>query len=300
MKISRYAFLSAVLCAIFPFTAIAAQSAKPAKPAKTETPPAHDVRIYRLDCGNITVTDLNVFSDTDAYPGKSKDLVASCYLIKHDEEWVLWDTGLPASTPKTPDPSAAPFRLSLKETIPQQLSKLGLTPEDISYVAISHGHFDHTGQANAFPKARLIIQKAEYEFMTASPEKAMGYHMDPALIANYTGPDSAEKLMLLSGDSDLFGDGTLKALTLPGHTPGHMALLVNLHKTGQVVLSGDQWHFTENHRANGVPTFNYNRADTLASSDRLNKIIKNHKARLIIQHEPKDNIKLPAIPKYLD
>lgn len=293
MKISHHAFLSAALCAMFPFHALAA------KPAKTETPPAHDVRLYRLDCGDMTVTDLNVFSDTDAYMGKTKDLVVSCYLIKHDDDWVLWDTGLPANTPKTPDLAAAPFRLSLKETIPQQLAKLGLEPEDITYVAISHGHFDHTGQANAFPKAKLIIQKAEYEFMSASPEKAMAYHMDSALISNYIGPDSAEKLMLLSGDTDLFGDGTLKALTLPGHTPGHMALLVNLHTAGPVVLSGDQWHFTENHRANGVPTFNYNRADTLASSDRLNKLLKNRRAKLVIQHDPRDNAKLPPLPEYL-
>ncbi len=294
MKVLLTAVLTVAAISVFPFSALAA------KPAKPEAPPAHDVRLYRLDCGDITVTDLNVFSDTDAYIGKTKDLVVSCYLIKHNEDWVLWDAGLPANTPKTPDPVAAPFRPSLKETIPQQLVKLGLKPEDITYVAISHGHFDHTGQVNAFPNAKLIIQKTEYEFMTSTPEKAMAAHMDPASIANYIGPSNESKVMLLSGDADLFGDGTLKAITLPGHTPGHMALFVNLHKSGPMILSGDQWHFTENHRGNGVPTFNYNRADTLASSDKLNKLLKNRRTKLIIQHEPKDSAKLPAFPEYAE
>ncbi len=298
MKKILSALLTTAACAALASPALAAAATPKAK-AKADTPPAHDVRIYRLDCGNVTVTDLNVFSDTDAYIGKTKDLVVSCYLIKHDEEWLLWDTGLPANTPQTPDPAAAPFQLSLKQTITQQLAEIGLAPEEINYIGISHGHFDHTGQANAFPSAKLIMQKKEYDFMTATPEKAMAYHMDPTLISNFTGPGKEAKLMLLAGDTDIFGDGTLKTISLPGHTPGHMALLVNLPKAGPYILSGDQWHFLENLRTNGVPSFNYDRADTLASSDKLAKLMKNRKAKLIIQHEPKDAPKTPALPGYL-
>ncbi len=78
-----------------------------------------------------------------------------------------------------------------------------------------------------------------------------------------------------------------------------MTQLVSLHRSGPMILSGDQWHFTENHRGNGVPTFNYNRAETLTSSDKLNKLLKNRRAKLIIQHEPKDRAKLPALPEYV-
>ena len=283
-------------------TALALAAVAPSAHAQEEkdAKPAPEIRLYHLDCGNITVTDLNVFSDTDAYIGKSKDLVASCYLIKHGEDWLLWDTGLPASTPRLADVTTRPFILSLQETIPEQLKKLDLKPEDIDYIGISHGHFDHTGQANAFPNAKLIIQKTEYDFMTSQTETAMNYHMPAEAIANYVGETAKEKRMLLSGDTDIFGDGTLKAISLPGHTPGHMALLVVLPKTGPVVLSGDQWHFEENRKWNGVPSFNYNRADTLASSDKLNKLIKNRRARIIIQHDPLDNAKLPALPEYLN
>lgn len=264
------------------------------------SPAAPEMRLYRLACGEIGVTDLNVFSDTDAYVGQAKDIVASCYLIKHGDKWLLWDTGLPDATPKVADDSAgSPFKLSLKETLTEQLGKIGLKPEDIDYVGISHGHFDHVGGANAFSNAKLIMQKTEYDFMTMQPDKARAAHMESELISSFAGPEKEAQRMLLSGDTDIFGDGKLKAIVLPGHTPGHMALLVNLPETGPIILSGDQWHFHENHESNGVPSFNFDRADTLASSDKLNALIKNHKAKLIIQHEPKDNEALPKLPEYL-
>ena len=105
--------------------------------------------------------------------------------------------------------------------------------------------------------------------------------------------------LTLKGDADIFGDGSVKAISLPGHTPGHMALQIELPEAGTVFLSGDQWHFTENHMNNGVPVFNFNRADTLAASHRLNGLIRNTHGKLIIQHEVKDNATLPLIPEYL-
>lgn len=82
----------------------------------------------------------------------------------------------------------------------------------------------------------------------------------------------------------------------PSHTPGHHALLVHL-ASGTVLLSGDQYHFTENRRVGGVPGFNRDRADTLASHDRFEKLATNAKAKVVIQHEPADVAKLPTFPK---
>ncbi len=84
-------------------------------------------------------------------------------------------------------------------------------------------------------------------------------------------------------------------LAMPGHTPGHYALLVRLG-SGPVLLSGDQYHFTEQVANRGVPGFNTSRADTLASHDRFDRIAANLKAKVIIQHEPSDVSKLPAFP----
>ena len=97
-------------------------------------------------------------------------------------------------------------------------------------------------------------------------------------------------------DKDVFGDGSVVILRTPGHTPGHQALLVKLPKSGNYILSGDAVHFEENWATNGVPMFNFDRAQSLASLDRMKQIAKIHKAKMIIQHDERDIAKLPAFP----
>ena len=97
-------------------------------------------------------------------------------------------------------------------------------------------------------------------------------------------------------DKDVFGDGSVRILDTPGHTPGHHSLLVRLKEKGNVLLTGDLAHFRENYDSNGVPVFNTNRADTLASLDRFKQTAKNLNATVIIQHDPRDIEKLPAFP----
>jgi glyoxylase-like metal-dependent hydrolase (beta-lactamase superfamily II) len=97
-------------------------------------------------------------------------------------------------------------------------------------------------------------------------------------------------------DKDVFGDGTVIMLYTPGHTPGHHALLVKLKETGNVLLSGDLMHFRENYETNGVPSFNTDRAETIASIDRVKKLATNLKANVIIQHDARDVGKLPVMP----
>ena len=100
---------------------------------------------------------------------------------------------------------------------------------------------------------------------------------------------------LLSADQDVFGDGSVMALHLPGHTPDHLALLVKL-ASGPVLLTGDLYHATEARQKRGVPPFNTSRIETLASIDRFEKLAKETGAKVIIQHEPADIAKLPAFP----
>jgi glyoxylase-like metal-dependent hydrolase (beta-lactamase superfamily II) len=85
-------------------------------------------------------------------------------------------------------------------------------------------------------------------------------------------------------------------LYTPGHTPGHHSLLVKLPQMGAVLISGDLMHFRENYEANGVPTFNTDRSQTLASLERAKKIAASMKATVIIQHDSRDIDKLPAFP----
>jgi N-acyl homoserine lactone hydrolase len=108
-----------------------------------------------------------------------------------------------------------------------------------------------------------------------------------------SGGGNVEPVLL---DKDVFGDGTVLMLNAPGHTPGHHVLLVKLQRSGNLLLSGDLAYFRENYDNNVVPGFNSNRAETLASIDRVKQIVANLKATVIIQHDPRDIEKLPMFP----
>jgi glyoxylase-like metal-dependent hydrolase (beta-lactamase superfamily II) len=248
---------------------------------------APEVTLTRLDCGGAVMpVDVARFSDTNALEGKKVALVASCYLIKHGEEYLLWDAGYPAAAAGA---QAAPP--SPKASLVEQLAQLKLTPEQIKYVGISHYHGDHTGQAGSFPSATLLIGKGDWDALTAE-KPAQG--VNPAPVAHWI--SGGGKSEAVPRDKDIFNDGTVVMLDMPGHTPGHHSLLVKLKSKGNVLLSGDLVHLKENFDTNGVPSFNTNRADTLASLDRFKKMATNLKATVIIQHDPRDIGKLPSFP----
>ncbi|NYE64017.1 glyoxylase-like metal-dependent hydrolase (beta-lactamase superfamily II) [Duganella sp. 1224] len=259
---------------------------------------APDVRMYRLDCGHMTLGDKSVLSDAGLYRGQSYDIVMTCYLIKHGKDWLLWDAGLPKKYLPGPVVEGT-FTTALDRTIADQLRDIGLRPEDITYVAVSHAHFDHAGQINDFPNATLIIQRAELDAM-ADTEKAASHYIDAALFSSHVAGKDLKRVRVIDGDVDLFGDGTLKTIHTPGHTPGSMALLLKLNTAGYYALSGDQWHITESHERQQVPVWNYDHQQTISSGKKLDNVIAQTRATLVIEHEPVDNRKLPAFPRFLD
>lgn len=244
-------------------------------------------KLWRLDCGTNHVNKLNVFSDTQSYGGQTRDLAASCYLIQVGQAYMLWDTGLPVAAKDKPNDPARPISPTLRKTIVEQLAELGIKPEQIGLIGISHYHGDHTGQAADFPKAKLMIGAGDLEAIRKN--EALGKPL-----AHWLEPGA--KVEGVEGDKDLFQDGSVTMVSLPGHTPGHHGLLVKLPKTGYVLLSGDVAHFHENLDGDGVPTFNVQRADSLASMDRYRKLGKSLKAVMILQHDMRDISKLPAFP----
>ena len=241
---------------------------------------APEVTLTRLDCGN-GFNDSRRFSDTFAYTDPKMPFTFSCYVIRHGGDVMVWDTGYkPGSAPNAP-----------KVTLGEQLAQLNIKPEQVKYVGISHFHADHTGQLDTVPNATLLIGQKEWEAITAP--KPMG----GANVAGFTHWISGGgKVEPQPVDKDVFGDGTVMILRTPGHTPGHQSLLVRLKEKGAVILTGDAAHFHENYDSDGVPGFNYDRAETVASLERIKKIAANLKATVIIQHDPRDVGKLPAFP----
>jgi glyoxylase-like metal-dependent hydrolase (beta-lactamase superfamily II) len=244
---------------------------------------APEVSLTRLDCGtNAAPTDVGIrFTDTYAYNGVKIQLVFSCYLIKHGDDYMVWDSGQPMTAgpvaPKTP--------------LVALLGQLELKPEQIKFVGISHYHGDHIGQVDSLPKSTLLIGKGDWDVLTA-PKPTAG--ANPAPFANWiSGGGKVEPVPL---DKDVFGDRSVVMLATPGHTPGHHSVLIQLRQTGTVLVTGDLAHFHENYEADGVPPFNTSRAETLASLARFKKIAANAKAMVIMQHEARDVSKLPAFP----
>jgi glyoxylase-like metal-dependent hydrolase (beta-lactamase superfamily II) len=250
------------------------------QPVLAQTP---EMSLTRLDCGTPGApTPVNQrFSDTYSQGDLKVQLVYSCYLIKHGSDYLLWDTGHAMTTP-----NVAP-----KVSLVDQLAKLDLKPEQIKYVGISHYHGDHVGQAGSFLKSTLLIGKGDWDVLTSPkpPENAA-----TAPLAGFIKGDGKVEPVPL--DKDVFGDGSVIMLYTPGHTPGHHSLQVKLPQIGTVLITGDLAHFHENYDSNGVPTFNTDRAQTLASLDRFKKIAAATKATVIIQHDARDIDKLPAFP----
>src|SRR5258707_12178963 len=180
---------------------------------------------------------------------------------------MLWDTGHALTAP-----NVAP-----KVGLVDFLAKIDVKPDQIKYVGISHYHADHTGQIASFPKATLLIGSKEGDAIS-SPKPAEGGNFKP-FDSWIKGNSKVEPLPL---DKDVFGDGTVIMLRTPGHTAGHSSLLVKLKEKGNVILMGDLAHFHENYDSNGVPSFNYDRAATVASPERVKKAARNLKATLRI------------------
>lgn len=246
------------------------------------------MEMWRLDCGNFTFTDFNAFfSDTSEYRPGPKALVGSCYLIRHGTDYMLWDTGIPAGVVGHPIETAQ-LRATLDASLVDQLARIGVRPDQVGIVGISHYHFDHTGQAASFPHARLIMGAGDIAALRGTDP---GVEREPLAPWLAGGGQVTEA----RGDHDVFGDGKVIMLNLPGHTPGHRGLLVRL-ASGPVLLSGDTYHFAEQVARRGVPPFNTDRAQSLASMDRFDRLGRNLHANVIIQHEPADVAKLPAFP----
>jgi glyoxylase-like metal-dependent hydrolase (beta-lactamase superfamily II) len=200
---------------------------------------------------------------------------------------MLWDTGVDGALAGKPAASEWVFTIGLKQRLVAQLARVGIKPADVNFVGISHYHDDHTGQAADFPGATLLMGSSDWEVVKTRPDTAKRF--TPWI-------SGGAKVDAVARDKDVFGDQSVVILDMPGHSPGHKALLVRL-KSGPVLLTGDLYHATEQVVNRGVPSFNTNRADTLASFDRFQAIARNLKAKVIIQHEPADIAKLPAFPR---
>ena len=249
------------------------------------------LRLYILDCGTLR--------DRDGVPyGLSleqvppRDLSNLCALVVHPRGTLLWETGLHESVNGLP-PSAEsrPGRPRAGDhvgrTLASQLQEIGYGPARITFLALSHAHWDHTGNVRDFLGATWLVQKAERDSMFGSTP--LPNQQD------FAGLDRSNTVVL-EGDHDVFGDGSVRLLLTPGHTPGHQALFVRLPMSGSVILSGDLYHFAEELAL--PPAEGRNAAQSSASKARIQALAAETGAQLWIQHDARHFAKLRKAPEY--
>src|SRR2546422_1922649 len=245
-------------------------------------------KLYILNCGEGVSGDISRWSP-GVNVGKSMDFVDNCYLIHHAQGWLLWDTGVADAIAAMPDGQAPAdprmTRWRRPKTLASQLEALGVKPAEIKYVAVSHTHPDHVGNVEMFPQAMLLVQKAEYEWP------------NPLGVGRFKPEHPATKL---SGDHDVFGDGSVMIIATPGHTPGHQSLLVKLPKTGALLLSGDAVHFKENWDNRRIPDNNTDKQQSAASMARMADVMAKEKAQLWINHDKAQRDSLKLAPAFYE
>lgn len=260
----------------------------------TQAAAAPDVALYTMDCGRLTMADADMFADDGAYKGVAKSLVVPCYLIRHPKGDLIWDTGVPQSLADKPASAAGGETITVARKLTDQLKELGLTPADIEFVSVSHSHFDHIGNAGLFAASTWIVDPKERAHAFRPAARA------DAGFAAYSALEGA-KTIEIKGDGpyDVFGDGSVTVVPAHGHTPGHTVLMVRLAKAGPVILTGDLWHIAESRPNRRVPRFNFDRAETLKTMDKVEALARETKARVVLEHVPEDFAAMPKFPQAL-
>jgi len=233
--------------------------------------------------------------------GRDIEFSSTCWLIKHRADWLLWDTGVPETALRNPNgwstlPSLIVYHLD--RSVTDQLAAIGLKPGDIGQVAISHTHGDHIGNVWLFPNATIVMQRAEYNWIYSPNGPNDNVNQLMALARKLLG--TPKKLQLIDGDTDVFGDGSVTLVSTPGHTPGHQSLLVHLKKSGFIILSGDVAHLEENFEKDIVPSLNTDRAESIASMERVRQLIATYKATFFINHDKSQTDALKLLPAFYD
>jgi N-acyl homoserine lactone hydrolase len=268
----------------------------PSADAQQKAQPPQSPRLYVLDCGIITPPNVDNYGLKVNEVADTR-MVTPCFLIAHPRGTLMWDTGeIPDGAFKE---GVSPQKLNnytVDRPLLPQLAAIGYTPADITYLALSHYHGDHVANATQFAKSTWIVQKGDRDAILA-PRPQGSRVPDPKFFEGLAG---AKTIVLNAEDHDVFGDGTVVIKSSPGHTPGHQSLFLKLPNTGNVLLSGDLYHYPEEITYKKVPNFDTDREQTAKSREKIEDFVKANHAQLWIQHDYVSGIKRKIAPAFYD
>ncbi len=233
------------------------------------------------------------------------------FVVKHPKGNVLFDTG--NNDKLITDLSywgklATIFEPKMKpeDAIDVQLAKIGLKPDDIKYVVVSHMHLDHGGNVGKFLNSTLVIQDDELGFAMFPDEPfAAGYIPGDAQVlragVGSSKPGSMDMLRI-TGDYDLFGDGSLVVHRSRGHTKGSQMLLVRMPKAGSIILTGDAAYFRDNVEKNLIPNIvlAYDPVGIVQGYDWIRRMMATENANFFTAHDPDAFKTLKHAPEFYE
>jgi glyoxylase-like metal-dependent hydrolase (beta-lactamase superfamily II) len=278
--------IAAVACAV---------CASPLTHAQTRhAQPPKSIRLYVFDCGKLDIPDITPYQLTRAEIATNV-MSVPCFLIAHPKGTLMWDVGV---VPDRLIPIGGTGTLrgygSSTRKLETQLTDVGYAPADITYLSLSHFHWDHVGNANLFASATWLVRQVERDVMFADPPSP---RTEPE---NFSALNRSRTTLIMTPDYDVFGDGNVVIKSAPGHSPGHQVLFVNLTKTGPVVLSGDLYHYPEERRLKKIPTTEFDRDQSAASRAAIEAFLSRTHAQLWIQHDFNAMAKLHKAPAFYE
>jgi N-acyl homoserine lactone hydrolase len=190
-----------------------------------------------------------------------------CFLIEHPTVGpFLVDTGLHRAAGESVrraygTRAAALFRIRMDEgaAVTDRLLARGLDPLGIDLVVMTHMHYDHTGSVEAFPRSTFVVDEREWEaaidggFLQGYRRKLFDQGYEWRTID--FGATQVDSFASFGRAVDLFGDGSVRLLSTPGHTKGHMSVLLRLRSGRELLLAADAAYSRRTIDEELLPTF---------------------------------------------
>jgi glyoxylase-like metal-dependent hydrolase (beta-lactamase superfamily II) len=286
---------SAFVCFMLALGAVLAAQAPKAAPPKA-------MRLYVLDCGilNISREGVERYHVTTAEVGETR-MPVPCFLVAHPKGTLMWDVGvIPDDDVEKAAAGGARYDVNttaaavVTRTLRGQLAAIGYRPADITYVAISHAHKDHTANLNQFAAATWLTPPAEREFMWRPKNE----RVEPRFFSLL---EKSKWIPLDKDEYDVFGDGKAIIKAAPGHTPGHQVLVLNLASLGKLMIAGDLYHYPAERGFRRAPPDNeFNVAQSAASRATIEQYLSATKGSILIEHEWAAIARMKKSPEYYD
>ena len=261
---------------------------------------AQDLKLYFLDGG--TLKTYMQFIRMNEGMGEPYEIPVPYFLITHPRGNVLFDGGNALEAARDAishwgEEVVAIYEpvMSEEDFVVNRVQELDIDPASVRYVVQSHLHLDHSGAIGQFPNAEYVVQRRELEYAYAAH-----WFQAPAYIrADF---DRDVNWLFLYGEHDdnydLFGDGTIKTLFTPGHSPGHTSLVVTLEESGPMMLTADACYEMDHYNNLTLPGLLHSASDVADSVQKIRRTVDALDATVVTGHDPNEWPKFKKAPEY--